>query len=112
MPKIGFRHKPESIEKMRQAMLGRKHSIETKRKMSETHKLVPHHLAFEADGEYWHDSEKDAVRDKELFERFTLPVVRFKEKELWAIYGQFEDTVSRQITLRALEAQITTGRTP
>ncbi len=43
----------------------------------------PYHLAFEADGTYWHQHPKrDAVRDQYLSERFGLPVIRLSELEL------------------------------
>ena len=42
----------------------------------------PYHLAFEADGEYWHDPKKDAIRDTQLLSKFQLPVVRLSEREL------------------------------
>ncbi len=46
----------------------------------------PYHLAFEADGAYWHSSSKqqnyDARRDSDLFRRFDLPVVRLTEVDL------------------------------
>jgi very-short-patch-repair endonuclease len=42
----------------------------------------PYHLAYEADGEHWHDAAKDAIRDKYLLEQFNLPVIRFTGKEL------------------------------
>ena len=42
------------------------------------------HMAFEADGTYWHrDSKaKDAARDATLRERYDLTVVRLSEREL------------------------------
>lgn len=45
------------------------------------------HLAFEADGDYWHRgrSAKDAARDLALRERFNLPVARLSERELVAL---------------------------
>lgn len=42
----------------------------------------PYHLAFEADGAYWHDEERDAVRDEQLLSDFDLPVIRLTEREL------------------------------
>lgn len=43
----------------------------------------PYHLAFEADGRFWHqDKERDAKRDDWLFRRFGLPVIRLSELEL------------------------------
>lgn len=43
----------------------------------------PYHLAFEADGTYWHRYPKrDAARDAYLLRKFNLPVVRLTEKEL------------------------------
>jgi len=45
----------------------------------------PYHLAFEADGAYWHDTKKDARRDKILLRKFGLPVIRFTERELLEI---------------------------
>lgn len=46
--------------------------------------LPERHLAFEADGKYWHSQQRehDARRDAELLERFGLPVVRLTEQEL------------------------------
>lgn len=48
--------------------------------------LPDYHVAFEADGAYWHNRpgapEKDAARDAELMRRFALPVVRLGEFEL------------------------------
>jgi very-short-patch-repair endonuclease len=42
------------------------------------------HVAFEADGAYWHGLpgrvEYDARRDAELLKRFGLPVVHFSER--------------------------------
>ncbi len=46
----------------------------------------PYHLAFEADGVYWHqDPEKDATRDAYLMAEHGLPVVRLGEAELLKI---------------------------
>ena len=46
----------------------------------------PYHLAFEADGAYWHSSQKqrlhDAKRDAYLLVEHNLPVVRLSEAEL------------------------------
>jgi len=46
----------------------------------------PYHLAFEADGSYWHSlpgrQEFDAERDVYLLEHFNLPVVRLTEEEI------------------------------
>lgn len=42
----------------------------------------PYHLAFEADGEHWHNKKYDKKRDAELMKRFGLPVVRMSEQEL------------------------------
>ena len=44
----------------------------------------PYHLAFEADGEYWHRMrpEHDVRRDAYLLEQFNLVVIRLSEKEL------------------------------
>jgi len=46
----------------------------------------PYHLAFEADGTYWHnrpgDREANERRDAELLLEFNLPVVRLTEEEL------------------------------
>jgi len=46
----------------------------------------PYHLAFEADGSYWHSlpgrSEFDVERDAYLLEQFDLPVVRLTEEEI------------------------------
>lgn len=48
--------------------------------------IPKYHLAFEADGEFWHNQpgrpEKDAQRDKELLENFHLPVIRVSEDKL------------------------------
>lgn len=52
----------------------------------------PYHIAFEADGEYWHTRPgaiaKDKSRDFYLLKRFKLPVVRFSQKELENIMAQ------------------------
>ena len=50
----------------------------------------PYHLAFEADGVYWHradskQSKKDAKRDAYLIMEYGLPVVRIGERELLAM---------------------------
>ena len=45
----------------------------------------PYHLAFEADGDYWHDRrgrDFDTRRDAYLLARFGLPVVRLSETEI------------------------------
>lgn len=44
----------------------------------------PYHLAFEADGSYWHRNREgsDAARDAWLLRKFNLPVVRLTEGEL------------------------------
>lgn len=44
----------------------------------------PYHLAFEADGEYWHSmrKDKDKARDKMLFEKYGLPVIRLTQQEI------------------------------
>jgi len=45
----------------------------------------PYHLAFEADGEYWHDRrgrDFDERRDAYLLGRFSLPVVRLTGTEI------------------------------
>ena len=43
----------------------------------------PYHLAFEADGEYWHRHPKrDAARDAYLLRKFGLPVVRLTGSEI------------------------------
>lgn len=45
-----------------------------------------YHLAFEADGDYWHSlpdvRERDARRDIALLQNFNLPTVRFSETEI------------------------------
>lgn len=47
------------------------------------------HVAFEADGEHWHeDKERDARRDAYLLEEFDLPVIRLTGKELHEIGKQ------------------------
>jgi len=45
---------------------------------------APYHLAFEADGNYWHRerSKNDAERDATLLRKYGLPVVRLSEFEL------------------------------
>lgn len=40
--------------------------------------------AYEADGIYWHDAERDARRDAYLATNHGLRVVRFTEEEIWA----------------------------
>lgn len=43
----------------------------------------PYHIAFEADGEYWHQNPKrDAARDFYLLRKFDLPVVRLTGQEI------------------------------
>lgn len=44
----------------------------------------PYHLAFEADGEFWHrdSAKRDAARDAWLLRKFGLPVIRLTESEL------------------------------
>lgn len=44
----------------------------------------PYHLAFEADGTYWHSKRKDfdKKRDAHLLEQFSLPVIRLSEEEI------------------------------
>ncbi len=39
-------------------------------------------VAFEADGKYWHNTQKDTKRDAELQKKFQLPVVRISEAEM------------------------------
>lgn len=57
----------------------------------------PYHLAFEADGEYWHTmpgrKEADVERDNMLLEKFDLPVIRFTELELRECGKQFSLSV-------------------
>lgn len=48
----------------------------------------PYHLAFEADGEFWHRNRKkvDEARDAWLLRKFDLPVIRLSENELkWSV---------------------------
>ncbi|KKK64410.1 hypothetical protein LCGC14_2984490, partial [marine sediment metagenome] len=43
----------------------------------------PYNLAFEADGEYWHNEKgRDEKRDKHLFEEFGLRVIHISEAEV------------------------------
>ena len=44
----------------------------------------PYHLAFEADGEYWHrdSADYDEARDAYLLEKHDLPVIRLTEEEI------------------------------
>ena len=46
----------------------------------------PYHLAFEADGSYWHGlpgmKKKDKKRDKYLLSNFNLPTIRVQESEI------------------------------
>lgn len=46
--------------------------------------LAEEWIAFEIDGEYWHkdSKEKDKLRDKYLYERYNLPVVRLTQQEI------------------------------
>lgn len=48
--------------------------------------LPKYHLAFEADGEYWHSmlgrKEHDEERDRFLMENFSLPVIHLSGKEI------------------------------
>ncbi len=46
--------------------------------------LAEEWLAFEADGNGWHNAEYDEKRDKFLLENFALPVVRLTQKEIQA----------------------------
>ena len=48
---------------------------------------LPYHLAFEADGEYWHrnSSKRDAKRDAYLLREHGLPVVRLDEHDFMAM---------------------------
>jgi very-short-patch-repair endonuclease len=52
--------------------------------------LPEHHLAFEADGDYWHArpdiTTRDLARDARLLKRFNLPVVRLWQSELISIH--------------------------
>lgn len=52
--------------------------------MYEVDVYIPsHHLAFEADGGYWHQNkERDSKRDAKLLERFGLIVVRLNDLDL------------------------------
>ena len=47
----------------------------------------PYHLAFEADGSYWHRhrANYDARRDAYLLKQFQLPVIRLTEAEINAV---------------------------
>ena len=50
----------------------------------------PYHLAFEADGDYWHkigsdQSKHDAKRDAYLLREHDLPVIRLTERQLMAM---------------------------
>ncbi len=46
----------------------------------------PYHLAFEADGAYWHqDAQADAARDAQLLIEHSLLVIRIGEQELLAL---------------------------
>ena len=53
--------------------------------------LANEHIAFEADGDYWHNlrsANYDTTRDAYLLTQFKLPVVRLREKEIEALsYG-------------------------
>jgi len=55
------------------------------------HAFYPYHvdcyipeanLALEADGDYWHDAKKDAVRDAYIFEHYGVATIRFPEAML------------------------------
>lgn len=49
--------------------------------------LANEHIAFEADGDYWHNLRSDGydiARDACLLEQFGLPVVRLRENEIEA----------------------------
>lgn len=50
------------------------------------------HLAFEADGSYWHSlpgrSESDKARDATLMKEFELPVIRFSELECHELFKE------------------------
>lgn len=65
------------------------------------------HIAFEADGWYWHDRngrfsnapEKDARRDANLLEKFNLPVARLTEIELHKIGKEISrETIPYQLS--------------
>ena len=62
----------------------------------------PYHLAFEADGEYWHNKKKDIKRDRWLWNTHQLIVIRFSGRELlklgtvfkkWFSGGKLKDLV-------------------
>ncbi len=50
------------------------------------------HLAFEADGFFWHKNRQDADahRDRYLMKEFGLPVIRFSEKEIQDLTSNLE----------------------
>lgn len=78
---------PTSIEVILEKLLADFPSVETQQRFSpykvDAYLPPPYHLAFEADGSYWHrDKEKDASRDSYLLTRFGLPVVRLSEEDL------------------------------
>jgi len=55
--------------------------------------LPKYHLAFEADGERWHQNkDRDIKRDAFLLENFSLPVIRFTGKELVAMKKAYIST--------------------
>lgn len=46
---------------------------------------APYHLAFEADGEFWHKPKRDQARDNFLLKKYNLPVIRLTSTELIAM---------------------------
>lgn len=61
---------------------------------------APYHLAFEADGEYWHTRPgaiyRDQKRDSYLWRRFKLPVIRFTGNELLEIEKMHIEEVKKR----------------
>jgi very-short-patch-repair endonuclease len=77
---------PTSLERVLYAVLNHR-GVEFEREVRFGHYIVDAydeaaHIAYEADGSYWHDSGRDAERDRWLLENFSLSVVRFTEAEL------------------------------
>lgn len=63
------------------------------------------HLAFEADGDYWHSSLErkayDQARDRSLLSEFDLVVIRLTETELRRIHGEIREFNAEQVMVTA-----------
>lgn len=59
-----WKRKPETTEKIRLALIGRKHSEETRKKMSETHKKIPHTAE-------WNKNVSNALKGNKIWENLS-----------------------------------------